>query len=496
MFPAHNRYERVSLLSKWYEGLEPSTVFKYFDAISQIPRETGNMDGISSAVLSWLKEMGIKAERDQWNNVKAWKDATPGYEKAPGIMFAAHMDMVCCKTAESKHDFAKDPIDIQLIDGDIITANGTTLGADDGIGMAFALAILASKDIPHPAIEVVFTTDEETDMRGALNLDYSKFNSKLVISLDGDPIGVAGAGEIDTIESFDISYEDIKAGSACYKISVSGLQGGHSGMESTKERANAAMYLNRIVMALSKAVPMQLLDFTSGFGKEGRSTAFAYYAEAAVACNHFELPEINRLLKNLLSQFQVELKGRDEGIEISIQETALYQKALAADSTEKLCNLLCALPDGVFTRSMEHNGLMDSSVNTGVVYQENGKCFLLTTIRSALSSRKQYLCERVERICCAMEIDFLVDCDLPQWDMKISPEVMALCQKIYSENREIIEEGTSECGIFCDRMPQAAVVALGCPYSGAHSTTEQISAGNCKKYFEKLLTFIAELKNL
>ncbi len=480
----------------WYDGLELRRVMEIFDDISRIPRGTGNMEGISSAICGWIRGMGLKAERDEWNNVKAWKPATPGYESVPGIMLAAHMDMVCSKNPGVKHDFLKDPIKVMLVDGDIITANGTTLGADDGMACAFILSILEDRTIRHPAIEAIFTTDEETDMNGALRMDYSAFQSRLIISLDGAPIGVACAGEIDCTESFPYATEPVRDTYRCYRLSVSGLMGGHSGMEATKERGNAAMYLNRLVLALSKRIDLQLADFVSGFGKEGRSTAFAYSADAVVAFDPDAYGRAEQILNAELALYRKELELRDPGISLSISEAPAAENALRPESKKKLHTVLLALPDGVFTQNMADRGKMDSAVNTGVVYLENGRIVLQTTIRSNLSSRKYYLYERLESLCEALDVEIVMDCDLPQWDRRVSDDVLALAEKIYPGFPVTIEEGTCECGIFSDRMPEAAAISLDTPYSGAHSTAEQISAKDCKLSYDRLVRFISELKGV
>ena len=194
----------------WYKGLEPQKVYEYFDKLSMIPRETGNMEHVSDAVVSWIADLGLKVSKDEYCNVKAFKPASAGYEECDAVMFTAHLDMVCAKVDGSTHDFAKDPIDIIVEDGGKITADGTTLGADDGMGVAMILAILADDDLPHPPLEVLFTTDEETDMNGALKADYSDFRSTLIINLDGDPIGIAGAGELDTRERFAFGTEAVR----------------------------------------------------------------------------------------------------------------------------------------------------------------------------------------------------------------------------------------------------------------------------------------------
>ena len=481
-------------MANWYDGLEPKKVLEYFEQLSRIPRGSGNMEAVSDAVTAWLRGMGLRAGRDAFGNVKAFKPASPGMEDVAPVLLTAHLDMVCAKVEGSDHDFTRDPITVLLdSDGDTIRADGTTLGADDGMAAAMILAIFADDSLVHPPLEALFTADEETDMSGALNFDYSDFRASLIICLDGDPIGVAGAGELDVRSRLPFRREAVAEGSVCRTVSVSGLQGGHSGKDSTLERANAAMLLNRCLMELSREGQVQLVDLRSGVGS---STAYAVSAKAVVAVPEGDCGRIAEQLAALEATLRQELKLRDEGVCLSFEDAEQRDTAVDGETFEKLMTFLTALPDGVCSHDFANNGMMESSVNTGVIFPEGDSLVLLTTIRSTVKSRKYYLYDRITRLCRYFGAELSVDNDLPQWDRKVTDEVLSLCRRIYPDCELVIQEGTDECGIFSERMPAAQVITLQCPYHNAHSTNEWISAKLIGVYYKRLLAVLAGLKGV
>lgn len=478
-------------MREWCKGLEPKEVFKYFDALSCIPRGSGNLEAVSDAAVEWLREMGLRAEKDKWCNVKAFKPASPGCEDRPTLLFTTHLDMVCAKTDTSTHDFLRDPIPVYLADdGDTITADGTTLGADDGMGAAFVFAILADDTLPHGPLEAVFTADEETDMSGALNLDYSDLKADVVVNLDGDPIGVAGAGELDTIAR--IGYETEPTGErGFYKITVSGLQGGHSGMEAMKERGNAATLLARTLAAIEKETDFRLASFTSG---NDSSTAFAYFAAAEIALAPGSDDVLASVISRMQAVFSAELVLRDEGVTLRAEKCAAAEKVIRAADTKRLLDFLLLVPDGVCSRNMASPALMESSVNSGVVRTLDDAFTVLSTVRSGLKERKYALYERMERLAALCGAELSIDNDLPEWPRRLTPELEALCHECFPTSPIVIEEATNECGIFCAHLPNASVVSLQCPYKGAHSTNESISLKDVGVYYARMREFVEKLK--
>lgn len=470
---------------EWCRGMEPAAVLGWFDALSCIPRGSGNLEKVSDAVLSWLREMGLRAVKDEWCNVKAFKDASPGCENRPTILLTAHLDMVCAKEDDSAHDFLTDPIPVYVeADGDTITADGTTLGADDGMGAAMILALLADESLVQGPIEAVFTADEETDMSGALHLDYSDLKAELVVNFDGDPIGVAGAGELDTRALLPFAAEEAPRGRDFFTLTVSGLQGGHSGMEATKERGNAVVLLARTLGELGKETDFRLAQIRGG---NESSTAFACRASAVIAA---EEKALDAVVSRMQAVFSEEMKGRDEGVTLRAERCAAVERVVKAADTARLLDFLLLVPDGVQSRNMELPALMESSVNTGVVWMEDGAFVVLSTIRSGVESRKYALYERVQRLAALVGAALSVDNDLPPWPRRLSPALEALCREIFPDRPIVIEEATNECGIFAANLPKASVVSLQCPYEGAHSTNERISLKNIGLSYARIREFI------
>jgi len=321
-------------------------------------------------------------------------------------------------------------------------------------------------------------------------MDYSAFAAEVVVNLDGDPIGVAGAGELDTRAVFGFEKEAASEGWAFYKLSVSGLQGGHSGMEATKERGNAAMLLARTLAALEKETSFRLADILSG---NDSSTAFAYYASAVVAVPKEGERALREVVSRLQEDFSAELRGRDEGVKLELSGAAAEPVVRAAD-TKRLLDFLLLVPEGVQSRNMDFPALMESSVNTGVIRTEESAFIVLSTVRSGVKSRKYALYERMERLCALLGAELSVDNDLPEWPRKLSSELEALCRECFPDSPVIIEEATNECGIFCANLPNASVVSLQCPYEGAHSTSERISLKNIGLYYARLREFVEKLR--
>lgn len=263
-------------------GLESASVWENFYAISQIPRETGNPEGITSYLLDFCKAHGIEAYRDEAYNVIARVPATPGYENASPVILHSHSDMVCIKDEGVDHDFAKAPIRVYA-EGDVVTAEGTTLGGDDGIGVAFMMAYMTDKQAKHPALECVFTADEETTMNGGIHLDYSQFKAKYYVNLDGFGFAVGSAGEIDARVLMPRGHEPVRPGWQALCLKIEGLHGGHSGNQALLERANAIILLDRLLLDLEEQSTFQLI--TAKGGREGgcMATAIAATASAIIA---------------------------------------------------------------------------------------------------------------------------------------------------------------------------------------------------------------------
>lgn len=474
-----------------FAGLQPSRVFDCFHDLSMIPRMPGRQRKVSDFMMDYAKSLNLPCEQDAALNVIVRKPGTAGYENARPVVVQAHMDMVCEKDPDVLHNFETDPLRLRLV-GDKIMATGTTLGADNGIGVAYMMALLADSKAQHPPLECIFTTDEETDMGGAFGLDFSKIKSRTIINLDAPAVGVCGSGELEVEMRFPRVGAPVKAGSKMYALTLSGLQGGHTGQNAMAERGNAIVYLNRVLLALGKAVPVQLVSMRGG---AGMSSAFARNARCVIAVPEALFGKTEELVKEQFAVFKSELEKRDHEVSLTLEPGGTAEGEALSDATAStLMNLVCILPDGVFSLNRDFPGAMESCSNVGVVETEEKEMFVTILIRSTVAGKKYYLYDKVTRLCDALGVAHKIGRDLPHWEYAVDGKLESLLKKIYPEQKFSISQGTLECGIFCANLPGACVITLGCPYYNAHSPSEYFLASETKYYWDKLLAFLAELK--
>ena len=332
------------------DNLQPKLVFKYFEEISQIPRGSGNEKGISDYLLNFGKSLGLESIQDEALNIIIKKPATKGYENAPTVILQGHMDMVCEKNKGTEHNFEKDPLKLRIVD-DYIYATDTTLGADNGIAVAYAMAILASDDVSHPALEVLITTDEETGMSGAMAVSPEHINGKILINLDNEEEGyllVSCAGGIRSTATINIEKQDIKD-KKLVKINVSGLKGGHSGMDIIKERGNSNKILGRVLKGLSREVKFNLVNLSGG----SKNNAIPREAEAIISINASDEDTVINVIKNWNDIIGNELRTQDPGLKIEGSvATDNIEREFTDECTNKVLNLLYLYPNGINSKSV------------------------------------------------------------------------------------------------------------------------------------------------
>lgn len=482
-------------MSKNYKltGIEPAAVWKYFYEISQIPRESGNNEGITKYLLAFCEEHNIEAVRDDAYNVIARVKAAPGYEGASTVLLQSHSDMVCIKDPGSTHDFSKDPIPLYA-EGDIITAEGTTLGADDGIGVAFMLALMAS-DKPHPALECVFTADEETDMNGGVNLDYSQLKAKYFINLDGFGFAVGSAGEIDIRMFVPFIEREIKEESTSCCITVSGLLGGHSGNQAMDERANAIVLLNRVLLEIEKICSFQILDIKGGRAGGCMATAIAANAEAVIALPTRKLTEVQEKVEMVTAMLKKEYDKRDPDITITILQQERACNAMDDEAAKKVIDLLTLLPDGLHSTNQHWENTMGSTSNVGVLEKREDVVEVAVTIRST-DTKRYYLLEQVCRICDVLGLRTELICDFPAWEYNVDEEWMDMIKKLYPEYKPRILPGTGELGFFTKGIPGLKMVSLTPSAYNCHSTNESLCISECQYFWDRLLKLLEQMKNM
>ncbi|APT75847.1 aminoacyl-histidine dipeptidase [Marinitoga sp. 1135] len=478
------------------DGLKPEKVFKFFEEISMIPRCSGNEKAISDYLVKFAKERNLEYIQDDALNVIIKKPATPGYENVPGVIIQGHIDMVCEKTSDSNHDFSKDPLKLQ-IDGDFIKATNTTLGADNGIAVAYALAILDSDDIEHPYIEVLMTTEEETGMGGANALDPELLKGKVLLNIDSEEEGifyVSCAGGLRDIITLPIEFMDAPSGFKSYEIKVFGLQGGHSGMEIIKQRGNANKLLGRVLYDLNKKIEVYGISIDGG----DKSNAIPREATAKIlAKDKTKLIEIIDYWKNV---FKNEFSITDPDVELSVNEIEHYNKVMTKDSFEKAINILMLVHDGIQTMSKAIEGLVESSSNLGVVKTFDNRIEFTSATRSSVETLRDLIHNKAEIIAKLNGAKITTNAPYPAWEYKKDSKIRELMKKVYKDMYGKEPEITAihaglECGILSGKMKDVDMISFGPNIYGAHTPEEKLSISSTQRVWEFLLNVLKEMKN-
>lgn len=463
-------------------------VLGYFYDISQIPRQSGNNGQISAYLKAFAESLGLKAQVDSAGNVLVSKPASPGCASAMPVILEAHYDMVCQKTPESCHDFSM-PLEL-CRDGDRIFAKDTTLGADNGLGIAAIMAVLAG-DMPHPPLEAVFTSSEETDMAGARGLDMGSLQGKLLLTLDSRALLCCGSGELELHLALPKEMEETPPGTVCRRLEISGLRGGHTGTNAMEEPGNAIMLLARTLRNLQKiGVEFYLAEIHGG---SGSPSAFAREASCVLCLQPPQVEMAEKLTKSLKKMFADELRGRSDQVMVSLSAMDKPDRCFSRETTCRLIQLLTVMPDGVCSLSHTFPGTMESGVNCGVIESREDNVSLLVLIRSTRSSKKYALLDKVSALCALTGTSWHICHDLPQWDRNVPDEILNIAREIYHEGEPWISPGTLECGVFQTGKPELYFLGVGLPYYYQHSPSEYALVSEIALYWDKLKAFLALL---
>lgn len=509
------------------DQLKKDKVFQHFYEICQIPHQSGNESAISEYLYTWAKEHDFEVERDSVANVLIKLPATKGYEDKDTIMLQAHMDMVCEKVPESPHDFAKDPIS-WVIEGDILSTGGqTTLGADDGIGVALAMAVLLEEDWEHPAIEVLFTTNEEEDFTGASSFDVSKMKAEYLINLDhvreGQIMcGSCGGMRVDV--KIPMETEGIVEYEMLCNISISGLSGGHSGEDIHRGRGNANILMGRVLRELEKEVEYKVLSMTGGTFR----LAIPREATVTIACKKESVGTIQAVLGRMESMFQGELaltkdrlkimcvekeifadgawgqeKCEDscmekENAEQNKEENVLTKKNLVVSDSKKLVQAILLMPDGIYQMNEAFEGIVDTSDNLGEIYLQDGMLHFVLEIRSATESLRSYLYDKMCMIAELLGGTCTFADAYPSWDFHANSYMQQISAKVYKEQTGKTMEFSTvhaglEVGYFLEKKRSLDAVSLGPDIWDFHAPAERVSISSTGRVYEYLLEVIRNI---
>ncbi len=473
-------------------GLEPANVFYYFEKLCSIPHGSGNTKPISDYLVSFAKEQGIDYIQDSLNNVILFGKGTCGMEDHAPVIIQGHMDMVCEKDESCPIDMEKEGLDVTH-DGENVFAKGTTLGGDDGIAVAFALALLADQTIAHPPLEVVITVDEETGMDGAAGIDLSMLKSRTLINIDSEDEGVftvSCAGGCRSRMSLPVSRRPVYG--PCIQLTVEGLQGGHSGVEIHKNRANANKVMGQLLGRVRELMPICLTKLSGG----SKDNVITHSCTATLVALGMHMERINDVAEQLQSQLRQEYDEpnvivRGENVE------ALGGNALSTEDTDKVIALLNAVPNGVQCWSKDIDGLVQTSLNLGVA--ELGEAFTLTfAVRSSVNREKRELLDRLRAIAGEHGASCDEKGDYPAWEYKKDSRLRDTMVKVYSdmygtEPQVVAIHAGLECGLLSEKLPGLDCVSIGPDMQDIHTSREKLNIASTQRTWSFLL---AVLKNL
>ena len=478
--------------TKRLAGLEPASVFGSFEEICSIPHGSRNTKLISDYLVNFAKSHELRYIQDDADNVIIFGDATPGYEDHAPIILQGHMDMVCEKDAGCTIDMTTDGLDVTH-DGNVVFAKGTTLGADNGIAVAMGMAILADKSIPHPPIELLITSDEEIGLLGAAAVDLSELKGKMLLNLDSEGEGVftvSCAG--GCVANIGLPVDRHAVYGPCIRLVVDGLQSGHSGADIHRNRANANKVMGEFMSRIQKLMPLCLTSLAGG----AKDNVIPGSCQATLVAMGINLERIN----GIAEQLQAEIRQQYDEPNASVQAfdvDALGGNSLSTQSTAKVIELLCAAPNGVQTWSQDIEGLVQTSLNMGVV-KLGDRLNVTLSVRSSVNAEKQELLGQLKKLAEMFEADYAEDGAYPAWEFRkeshLRDVMVATYQELFGKDPrvEAIHAGL-ECGLFTEKIPGLDCVSIGPQMHDIHTSRERLEIGSTQRTWEFLL---AVLKNL
>ncbi|WP_394885711.1 aminoacyl-histidine dipeptidase [Clostridium butyricum] len=484
---------------KKIENVKFDRIFYHFEQISKIPRGSGNEKAISDYLLDFGKSLGLECIQDAALNIIIKKPASIGYENAPAVIIQGHMDMVCEKNSDKEHDFEKDPINL-VVKGDYIYADRTTLGADDGIAVAYAMTLLEDNTIEHPAIEVLLTTDEEAGMSGAMALQPHYINGKIVLNLDSEEEGkllVSCAGGIRTKSILPIEWIDKKNDTIAYNIVIRGLKGGHSGMEIHLGRGNSNKLMGRLLKSIDKELDFNLVSLNGG----SKNNAIPRESSSIITISQKDERKLLDIKRKVCEELKNEFSKKDPNLRVHLLEVEeSIDKVFSDDSTKKAVDLLYMYPNGVNTVSSDIQGLTESSTNLGVVTTLENSIEYDSAARSSVSSLKD---EIVTRSKCITEIlggKLVTESSYPEWPYKTDSKIREVCKDVYERMYEKTPEIVAihagvECGLFKEKLGNDVdMISFGPDIIDIHTPNEHISISSVERCYEYLLEVLKEIK--
>ncbi|MBD5299763.1 MAG: aminoacyl-histidine dipeptidase [Bacteroides sp.] len=482
------------------KDLKPELIWRCFDEITKVPRPSCHEEQIRKYLLDFAEKHGIEAKTDKVGNVVMIKKATPGHENAPTVVLQSHMDMVAEKNGDVEHDFLKDPIET-YVDGDWVKARGTTLGADNGIGIAASLAVMIDDSLEHGPLEALFTVNEEIGLEGAQNLGKDMIKGKILINLDSEDDGeifIGCAGGIDTTAVFHYNRSFSPENFSYVKVKVSGLLGGHSGGDIHLGRANANKVLARFMWECSKKWDIEVSSFNGG----NLRNAIPREAEAVFGIHADHKGEIERYLTKYSAAIVNEYKGIEPSMQMTVESVERPAYCIDSKTSLALVRALYSAPHGVYSMSHDLEGLVETSTNLAAVKMEgDNKIKVTTSQRSSVESRKNDIAGQVEAHFQLAGAEVTHSDGYPGWAPDMNSTVMKLSAEAYEELFGVkpaikaIHAGL-ECGLFLAKNPELDMVSFGPTMTGVHSPDEQLLIPTVDKFWKHLVLVLKKVAEL
>ncbi|HOK38576.1 MAG TPA: aminoacyl-histidine dipeptidase [Bacteroidales bacterium] len=479
-------------------NLQPKNVWKYFYQITQVPRPSKKEEKIIKFLLDFAKEHNLEAKRDQAGNVLIKKPATPGMENKKTVVLQSHMDMVCEANKDTKIDFDNDPI-VAYVDSEWVKARGTTLGADDGIGMAAQMAILTDPSVQHGPIECLFTVDEETGLTGAFELEPGFFEGTILLNLDSEDEGeifIGCAGGIDTTAYFKFTKEAVPAKSCAFKITVNGLKGGHSGDEIHKGYGNSNKIANRFLFLFTKKYNIRLSNFDGG----NKRNAIPREAEFVFTVAETDKENLIKDFETLKNQIIKEIEITEPNLNIQIEKVSLPEFIIDKNTQKNLTYSLYACPHGVHAWSTTMPGLVETSTNLAAVKFNDVKITITTSQRSSLESGKTDINNMVKAVFELAEAEVESGDGYPGWAPNPKSEILEIAsasyERLFGKKPAIraIHAGL-ECGLFLEKYPYLDMISFGPTLRGVHSPDERIEIKTVEMWYKHLVDILKNIPN-
>lgn len=477
-------------------ALQPKAVFDCFAQVNRIPRPSKREEKMIEFLKSFGERLGLPTKVDEAGNVLITKPATPGFENRRTVVLQSHMDMVCEKNADSAFDFMKDPIEA-YVDGEWLRAKGTTLGADDGIGVAMQMALLEATDIPHGPIECLFTRDEETGLTGAAALKPGFMTGDYLINLDSEDEGqifVSCAGGARTSAEFDFTEVPVPEGYFGFRVEVKGLTGGHSGDDINKKRANANKLLVRFILDAFKKYDLYLVDIQSG----GLHNAIPREGFAVCAVPMADKEQVRVDLNLLAAAVEEEYSRTEPGVAFVLESAPVAGTAIDKDTTRRLLLALQAMDNGVFAMSQDLDWLVETSSNLASVRKEDGKVVINSSQRSSVASARENMSATVRAVFELAGARVVTNEGYPGWKMNPNSALLKVAvdsyRRLFSAEPKILAiHAGLECGLFSEKYPHLDMISVGPTLRGVHSPDERLHIPSVQKVWDHLLDMLVNI---